>query len=253
MKTARPLLLAALLVPLTACDELDALGIRSPTTDLARVDLVRAPSVGQAAAWACYTWLGSDTCDFVGFDGRPSRSDMDFSFDLVFDVTNSNVTLPVPMVQVLLGITVLDDTNLGSVCVGFCDPSDPTCTVQSTAAETCDAGADLDLETLGSADTIEGLVDIAADALTGDANLQYRVIDPLSTSEVHVQFDLGVDPVVDILEDVLLDAAMDFFSSDDVRIAVPYTVEGALLFDLTELDRVSVAFGPVAGDFDLAR
>lgn len=238
-------------LPLTGCEELDLLGIQTPTGDLARVDLVSAPSVTEAAAWACYEWLGDGTCEWVGFGSRPSRSDMTFSFDLVFDVTNPNLSLPVPLVQMLLGVTVMDDTNLGSVCVGFCDPLDPTCQVSSTAADSCALPADTGFVTSDLESTVDNLVDIATDALAGTSNLQYRVIEPLSTAQVHVQFDLGVDPVLDLAGDLLVDAAVDLMAGRQVQIAVPYTVEGALLFDLTEVDRVAVAFGPVAGDFHL--
>lgn len=248
-------LLPVCAILLSGCDELDLLGVEVPLGALSRVELVHAPTVGQAATWACYEWVGADLCDFVGLDGRPAKADMTFSFDLAFDVSNPNVTLAVPLVQVALGMSLVDDTNLGSVCVSFCDPTDPACVPQASAVDACGVSEAATVETLEDledlAPTVEDLVDLAVDALEGDLNGQYRVLEPMSSSVVHVQFDLGVDPVVTLAEDLLVDAAFDLLEGRRVAVQVPYTVEGALLFDVPSMERFAVGFGPEAGEFVL--
>lgn len=249
----RATLLPLVLLGAAGCDELgDVLGIAPPEAVLKAVDLLDAPSSGQLLGYSCAQTLGAALCEGVGLE-EPTREQLAFSFDVVFDLTNPN-PLPIPLVETLLGFSAFDEDNLGSVCVTFCDPSDAACEPLVDAKGACDPeGA---THVFGAEDldpTISGLVHLADDATVEGAldNADWRVVTPYGTTESHLQFELGIDPLLRLADDLLGQAVGDVFSGRSPAFEVPYVVEGTLFFDVPSLGRHAVGFGPVSDEWKL--
>jgi hypothetical protein len=219
------------------------LGVQPPTAELNRVDLVQSPSAEDMALYACDGYCGA----------APRKQDLLFSFDLVFDLENPNLDLPIPLVELLLGLNVLDDTNLGAVCISFCDPDSADCVPGVNAEGACDAGDARNVdEPADLVPTIDDMVGLAESAASGSIdNTDWKTIPPGEGMEAHIQFDLGVDPMLDITEDLLGQAAEDFLHGDNVSFDIPYIVEGSLFFDAPELGRYALGFGPFEDTWEL--
>ncbi len=237
---------------LGGCDLLGgvAKSVQVPTASLNRVDLVQAPTTNQALAWGCYELLSSDAlCVAAGFNSKPSDAQMLISFDLVFDLTNNNEIIAIPLVELLLAITVIKDTNLGAVCISFCDPEDTSCSPGVNAEDACTID-DADQEINEPEDlipTVDDLVGLAESIAEGDIdNGDWRLLPPLETVEGHVQFDLNVDTTFKLAKALLEDAIDDVLAGRNVKLEVPYTIDGSVFFDVPELGRYAVNFGPIS-------
>lgn len=250
------LLLPALIVPLVACEDvgpgiLEA--IQVPEAALNRVDLVTAPTPEELASFGCGESFGSSYCNLLGVD-VPAKKDMLFSFDVVFDLSNPNQDIPIPLVETLLGFRAFDAANLGSVCVTFCDPEDEACEPSANAIGACDPGSAKDVD--GPEDlvpTVDDLVGLATDAATGNLeNGNWRVLEPESSLETHIQFDLGVDPMLDLSDELIQQSLDELLAGNEPSFVVPTTVEGTLFFDIPSLDRYAFGFGPFDDDWDLS-
>jgi hypothetical protein len=247
-------LITALAMP--GCDVLSkGLGsVKAPGVGLNRVDLVDAPTSRQAIAWSCYEWLSSTACQVAGFDDKPTQSQMHFAFDLVFDLTNENTDLPIPLIEFLLGLTVIETENLGAVCVSFCDPEEEDCEPTRNAEGAC--VVDEETTDVNSADdlvpSVDDLVDLADAVLDGDVdNGSFRVIPAGETIESHIQFDLQPDTVYNLGRTLLEQAVQDYIGGDNVSVDIPYTVEGTAFFDVPEMGRYAAGFGPFEDTFPL--
>jgi hypothetical protein len=248
MRPSAVLLLVPPLLALSGCDLLpDSVkdAVKAPSAELARVDLVDAPTARQAVAWACYEWLNANTCELAGFGRRPSAADMRFSFDLVFSLTNENDDIPIPLVELLLGITVIEDNNLGSVCVSFCDPDTEDCEAESNLEDACTVD-DETTEVKEPSDVVP-----TVDGETGEDNNAFRVVPPGETVESHITFDLQPTTVYALMEEVLVEAAEDWIAGRNVRLEVPYAVDGTVFFDVPRLGEYAIAFGPYEDSFPL--
>ncbi|MEQ1568506.1 MAG: hypothetical protein ABMA64_22910 [Myxococcota bacterium] len=249
-------LLPLSLLLLTGCEQvLEALEeLKVPTGQLARVDLLKSPSTNQLASWGCFEVLGiGDTCSLVGFV-KPKKADMGFAFDLVFDLSNPNPDVPIPLVELLLGFTVFDGANLGSACLSFCDPAAEKCVPTVDAEGACKTKAADDIrEPEDLLPTVEDLLELAQDvAEDGEfGNGEFRTIPGGGDVEAHVQFDLGIDAMLGLADDLLADAADDLLAGRNIKIAVPYTAEGTLFFEAPALGRKGVGFGPLADVWNL--
>jgi len=256
---SRATLTAALLLATTAslgCGILGDIsdGIDAPTADFDGVEIVHNPSLSQTLAWACYEYVGSSvTCGIAGYDSQPADSDMVFTFDLVFLMTNPNSDLPIPLVEILLGISVFEDDNLGAVCISFCDPDEEVCEIERDADEACQ------VDNVSQVDGFEDLVpdvndlvDLVEDVADGEINNQeFRVIDPGTTLESHITFELDVHTMMGLFRTLLEEAVSDVLSGSSPELTVPYTVMGTLFFEVPTLDRYAINFGPVEGEWDL--
>ncbi len=229
------------------CDEV--LGVEPPTAALSRVDLVTSPSSEELAGYACAEAVGGSLCP----GATPAKDELLFSFDLVFDLENPNLDVPIPLVELLLGLTVLDDSNLGAVCISFCDPGDGDCAPAVDAEGACDAGDARNVdEPEDLVPTVEALVGLAETAAAGDIeNSDWKVIPPGEAIEAHIQFDLGVDPMLDISEQLLGQALDDFLDEKPVSFDIPYVVDGTVFFDVPELGRYALGFGPFEDTWEL--
>ena len=192
-------LCAGVALLLCSCDALEGLEgavdetPQPPTAEFNRLDLTARPSNDQLGAWFCVDLAPDlpliserDLCiDFFG--PVPEKTDLKFSFDLVFDLGNPN-GFPIPLVELLLALSVFegaDQSELGAICVSFCDPEQGTCPDQG--AEACRPA---DKEINGIEDfipTTDELLEIARQAITGelfeDENLQFRYIPGRESSE----------------------------------------------------------------------
>lgn len=241
---------------LPACDDVGSVlsGVKPPTASLQRVDLLQAPTVNQLLGWSCYEYgFGDAACTAVGFDSKPKKNKMQFSFDLVFDLANPNDKLPIPLVEILLGFTALEENNLGAACITFCDPDEEACTPDTNAEEACNVDEADDVT--GPEDlvpTVDELVGIGEELASGDlSNWSFRTIEPNSSMEAHIAFDVGIDPMMGIFEDLLGIAVEDFIAGDPVELVIPYTVEGTLFFDVPEMGRKALGFGPFADEWQV--
>ncbi len=225
-----------------------ALGIKMPSIALNRVDLVKSPSATQALSWSCFEFVGF--CP--GLD-EPTDAQMEFSFDMVFDMTNENTDLPIPLVEILLGIAVFDDEDLGAMCVSFCDPDAEDCSPEQDAEGACD---------VESADVVEGasdlvpngsdLAELATDSADGESdNGEFRVIPAGDTIEAHIQFDLDGATAMSLGERAVTEAVESALSSGNFKLTVPYEVEGNLFFDVPEKGRFATGFGPFESSWTL--
>jgi hypothetical protein len=251
MPTARRLpLVAALLLPIAGCDVLNDAkdGVDAPTASFLQLDVVKAPTPNNMAAWACYEWLDRSLCQVAGWDRKPGDAKMQLSFDIVFELGNPNTDIPIPLVELLLGMTVIEDTNLGAVCISFCDPDSEECTPEPNAEGACTMDDVTEVtEPSDLVPTVDDLLEIGEDVLTGDLeedNWSWRTIPPQETVESHVRFDLATDTVYRLAEALVTQAAEDFIDGEDVSLTVPYTVEGSLFFNVPRMGRYALGFGP---------
>lgn len=245
-------LLPLALLGTAGCEELSGvLDLKPPEVVLERVDLVDAPRSADLLGYGCAQTLGDGPCAIVGLSAPP-KEDLTFAFDLVFSLTNPN-PLPIPLVETLLGFSAFDQDNLGTVCVSFCDPKDPSCVPAVDKKGACqlegatEVGSPEDL-----IPTVDELVTLASDVATETFdNGDWRVLEPMGSTETHIRFDLGIDPLIQIADDLLAQAVNDVFSGRSPAFEIPYTVEGTLFFDVPVAGRYAVGFGPFSDDWRL--
>lgn len=245
---------AAGLAALIGCDTVGGpLGNADlPSASLNRVDLLESPSVNQMLGYGCGELGGvvAASCIATGLD-VPRKADLLFRFDLVFDVDNPTA-VPIPLVESLLAFSAFDQANLGTVCISYCDPDDTACTAGINVEGACDVGSAKDVK--GPEDflpSVEELVTIASDLEDGVDPADWRVIGAGDAIETHVQFDLGIDPMLGLANDLLDQSVTEFLRGDRVSMAVPYSVEGTLFFDVPDVNRYAIGFGPLSDTWDL--
>jgi len=246
------LLLAGVAFSTIGCEQiLDDLadGVDAPEAALNRVDLHHAPTVMELVNWQCVDAFGTDAlspCTLSGLDDKPRDKALTYSFDLVFDLTNPNDAIPIPLVEALLGMSVYEAQNLGSVCISFCDPDAEDCSPARNAEDACRADeADDVKEPEDLIPTVEDLVGITEGVLEdGFDNGQWRWIDGGETVEATLRFDLFADTMLDLTDEVLTDALDDVLAGRNVEIDIPYAADGSVFFDVPELGRKGIGFGP---------
>lgn len=264
---------------LTGCDllnkaaEASAETAEPPTATFNRVALTEQPTNNQLASYFCLDFTPNpgglfdieELCvDFFG--PIPTKADLKFSFDLVFDLGNPN-SFPIPLVELLLALDVFkgaDQAELGAICVSFCNPEDGTC-----PDDPLDACRPADKEIRGIEDfvpTADDLLELARKAITGelfdDENLQFRYIPardedcgeevcPDGQLEAHIRFDLGIDATLKVLTVVANDSIDDLIAGRSPSFDIPYGMVGTLFFDVPVLGRFAIEFGPIEGVFSL--
>lgn len=234
---------------LGGCDVLTdvANGVKAPRAELNRVDLVHAPTTNQLLSSECTPLLGAGFCDSLGLPPQPPESKLVYSFDLVFDLSNPNPDLPIPLVEVLVGMNVFDLDNLGTACISFCDPDDEACVPARNAEGACEV--DESEEVKGPEDlvpTVDDLLGLTEDVISGetDDNGDWRYIPGKGEIEGHIQFDLSAAIMLDLADVLLEEALNDFIDGRQVKVEVPYTTEGTVFFDVPQMGRHAVGFGP---------
>jgi hypothetical protein len=240
----------ALVLPMSGCDLLEDAkdGVKPPQASFMGMEVVKAPTANNAAAWACYEWLDSFTCQAAGWDSRPGDQKMKISLDFGFELSNRNTDLPIPLVELLLGMTVIENTNLGSVCISFCDPDEEECIVERNAEGACSMDDVTDIkEPSDLIPTVDDLLDLTEDIAAGEMdeeNNTWRYIPPQDSVESHVRFNLSTATVYRLAEELVMTALEDYLAGDDISLAVPYTVDGSLFFNVPQMGRYALGFGP---------
>ena len=230
---------------LTGCEAV--LGkILPPGVSYKEAVLVEHPSAREMARWGCFETLGDFACEAAGLN-KVNKSKLRFTFDVVFDFSNNNEKLPIPLVEILLGTTVYDGESLGAVCISFCDPDEESCEAESNAEGACDSESAEDIDSVGDlVPTVDELHDIASGVLDdGIDNGEFRVIPAQSEIEAHILFDFNIDTMLGILDDVIVDLAGDLIDGRALGVDIPYTMDGSLFFNVPEMGRYSADFGPV--------
>ncbi|MEM6926672.1 MAG: hypothetical protein AAF602_07080 [Myxococcota bacterium] len=216
--------------------------IQPPTGEFVGVELVKAPDLLQVVAWQCSEQGLGVLCAPIG--PRPRDEDLVIGFDLDFDIENPNVSVPVPLTEALVGLTVFDTTNLGSVCVSFCDTlSDEDCEAGTNEAGACEGGTGV----LNPGDllaTVPELLTLSeADDGTYD-NDGWRTILAGSTTRVTMGFELAPDTVLSLGESLISGLLDDVLAGQAPTLAIPFSTEGTLFFEVPEIGRRAIGFGP---------
>lgn len=248
---ASALALAPALV--SGCDVAQKLGIKTPEAGLNRVDLVKSPTGGQLASYLCYETFGPTACQVAGFNSKPAKSKMRFSFDIVFDLSNDN-NFGVPLVEVLMGVAVFDDNNLGAVCISFCDPDKEDCVPTTDAEGACDAENAQDVQSAGDIiPTKDEMLELASDVVNGttEENWQFKTIPANGSTEGHIQFDFDIDVMVGILEELLVDTVGAYVEGRTPDWVIPYSMEGSVFFDVPNLGNYAAGFGPFDAEWQV--
>ena len=164
-------------VAMVGCDEIEKVvgTVAPPGADLREVNLVDHPSARELARWACHNLeidFDAIGLDIPGLDldglrdeycpNPISKDKLVFSFDVIFDMSNENEKLPIPLVEILLGMQVYEDANLGVMCVSFCDPEEEDCTPKTNAEGACEIDDAEDVQTAADfIPTVEELTNLA--------------------------------------------------------------------------------------------
>lgn len=226
--------------------------ISPPGAEFVGVDLIESPSLRELARWGCYEFLGSTPCEAA--DLNPiQKSKLGFAFDVVFELSNDNTKIPIPLVEFLLATTVYESENLGAVCISFCDPDAEDCTPETNAEDACNADNAEEVTTPADlVPSVDELAEIASDVATGEfANGAFRVIPANSSIESHITFDFNIDTMLGLSEHILLDLGEDLISDRPLEADIPYTMDGTLFFSVPEMGRFGIGFGPIDGSWEL--
>jgi hypothetical protein len=242
------------------CDAVEKVAgkIVAPGATLSRIDLIEAPTAKEFARYGCHQLLSVDTeiCKtLIGNNINPDN--MMFSFDIVFDLENNNEKVPIPLVELLLGTTVYQGQDLGTVCISFCDPneagSDDGCTSETDAETACDVDSAQKVdEPADLLPTVSELTNLAQSVVAGDvSNDEFRVIPAQESIEAHIQFDFNMATILDLGATIFKDLAQDFVDGRSPSITIPYTMEGNLFFNVPEMGRFAAGFGPLDGEWNI--
>jgi len=214
-----------------------------PEGELVGVELVRAPNALQVLAWQCNELGLGVLCAPVG--PRPQDQDLLVGFDIDFDVQNPNVTVQVPMVEALVGMTVFEATNLGSVCVSYCDPQqDEDCRAETNPPGGCEGGDDV-LTPEDLVPTVDDLLSLAVDQDDGTYdNSQWRTLRAGDTTRITLGFELAPDTLLPLADDVLGSALDSLLAGGEPSLEIPFSTQGTLFFDVPQIGRRAVGFGP---------
>jgi len=236
----------------------DALkNVKAPDALIDRIDLLEAPSANKLARYACHQYLGSEGVCEATLGSKPKKSNMRFSFDVVFDLHNPNKSFPIPLVEMLLAMNVYpEDTNqdLGAICVSFCDAGEESCTPDADAQAACDLSSATQVDTVSDVvPSVDDMIELATDVANGetDNSYEFQYIPKGGNTEAHVQLDLNIDVMLTVMETLLFDAAEDALAGRNVKLKVPYESEGNVFFNAPQLGRYAVGFGPFEDKWNL--
>ena len=226
--------------------------IAPPGAELMGVELIEHPSTRELARWGCYELLGDAVCSAANLNPI-NKNRLGFSFDVGFELSNNNERVPIPLVEMLLATQVYDDANLGSVCISFCDPDAEDCSPEANADGACEAEEAEAVTTPSDVvPTVDELASLATDVATGEFdNGAFRVIPANERIESHIVFAFNVDTMLSLTEHLLVDLAEDLMAGGDLALDVPYTMDGTLFFDVPQMGRHAIGFGPVSDTWAL--
>ncbi|MEL6345318.1 MAG: hypothetical protein AAFV53_19585 [Myxococcota bacterium] len=124
----------------------------------------------------------------------------------------------------------------------------PKYTEQSCSTGTC--------EEIGSGDDVEmccgdecAPLEIGCAVGAGDNGQTCALCD--GHTEAHIQFDLDIDAMLGLFENLFNDAFDDVLAGRSVQLAIPYSAKGNLFFDVPQMGRYALGFGPFDSEWDL--
>jgi hypothetical protein len=257
----------ASLVAVTGCAALGlpspesaGLGVQPPVLTFERVDLARAPSATQLAAYYCPELVsaplggGALLCQGL-FGTRPDPATMAVDFDVSFKVTNPN-QVPLPLSSLLTAVTVFpaaSNQKLGAACVTFCPAEAPNCATAGSNPTACQA----------SSHDIHSLSDSAANAapllivsgLEGAAgqlpSLLAPKLAPAGDLQVVARMSLQPSELLATMRQIAEQSVDDLKKGHPPTFVVPYRLEGTVWFDAGAVGRVAVNWGPTDGTLTL--
>ena len=295
-------LIPLLLAPLSGCALLEEFGEipQPPSAEMIGVNLVQAPTLNQLASYGCYTYIGDTfVCGSVLGLSKVARPRLQFGFDLGIDLSNPNRSFGIPLTNILFGLSVFEDNQLGSICVSFCDEGDPSCADAPNDLGACSLDGVRPLNTPSDlVPTVDDLLSVAVDALDGELENPFAIqtipradknecvsaetvcetvqIDgvdnrccddvcvPLGEDcrrmrdlsgqqcvecdgrkEAHVRLDIGIDPMLQLIEELVIGLADDLLSGGRLKIKIPIQAEGAVFVDVPTLGRYAIGVGPL--------
>ena len=236
------------------------IGVQPPVLTFQRVDLARAPSAAQLAAYYCPDLVSAPLggaallCQGL-FGARPDPATMAVDFDVSFKVTNPN-QVPLPLSSLLAAVTVFpaaSNQKLGAACVSFCPAETPNCAAAGSSPTACQA----------SSHDVHSLADYAAAAapllivsgLKGAAgqipSLLAPKLAPAGDLRVVARMSLQPSELLATMRQLAAQSVDDLKRGQAPTFAVPYRLEGTVWFDAGAVGRVAVNWGPTEGTFAL--
>jgi hypothetical protein len=240
-------------------DEFDLLApvLNEPVVTAGNVALVQSPGVQTLSAYYCPLLLDDPFVEIAcaGLVGPvPPMTELIFRFELPLYVENTN-DFPLPAVELLTALNLFpgeDRRQLAAICVSFCEVGDLECLDKAPGTCSSNEPEINTLEDLASA-ALDYLSVYVASRLSGEVppELRVRLIEPHKKALVLVTFDLHPDPLLEALEIAFADHLDEILGQEDVTIAIPYDIEGAIWFVVENFGRFGVNFGPIEGLWEL--
>ncbi len=221
--------------------------------------LHQSPSQQQFEAYYCPQVvpdpLGPGSASLLcsaAFGAKPKTDAMQVAFNLLYNADNPN-RFPVPLAEMLTAVTVFPGktkTKLGAACVKFCAEGDATCN-GSPDPDSCKS-SDADIKSLEDFQNAATDLVIAKgiEALAGgEPSFKAPQLAALADSDIGALFAFGPDPLLTVLEQVATQSVQQLSQGQAVTFDVPYQLEGTVWFDVGDLGKVPVGFGPVEGSW----
>ena len=137
--------------------------------------------------------------------------------------------------------------------MSFCDPDDASCVPGVDAEGACEVEEADDVDAPSDLiPTVDDLFALAEDAADGEVgNGQWRTLPPKEDLESHIQFDLQIDTFLGLADKVLDQVVTQALNLKPIKVEIPYTAEGSVFFDIPDLGKKAVGFGPFADTWTL--
>lgn len=226
------------------------LRIKAPNITIAAVRLADAPTSRELASYYCAQYVGPLICRALG--PVQSISDIHFAFDVELEFENPN-PVPLPVVQALFAFTAFPEDhttqNLGSVCMSFCEDEEHC----EQAADACTSD---DPEIRDARDFADAAVNFLIALALGERSfddLKVRTVP--ANDRIRMVVRLGLDPVkmVDLIRTLATEEIGRVKQAQVPTFTIPYQIEGSAWVAVESLGRLATGFGPVSGQWQLAR
>jgi len=229
--------------------------VEKPVVEVQPAKLVKNPSLQKLGAWYCPVVFSDPIIRALctaTLGNVPPDEQLIFRFELPFRVTNPN-SFPLPAVELLTSLSLFPGEtsyHLAALCVTFCEDGDLECLTHGSGTCESDEPEITSAEELAQAawDYLEVYI---ASELAGQVppELKVRLIPANGEGLVLITLDLLPEPLLDALEATFEQLLEDIVDDDNVNIAIPYSVEGAIWFVVENFGRFGVNYGPIEGEW----
>jgi hypothetical protein len=245
-------LAAAFLALAPGCDQLlgSGFGTQVPTVQLSDSSalLVDPPDILALAKYFCPNVLGSAGACLLALGAPPTKEELQFRFQLVFQIDNPN-QIPVPTTEILVGLHVYPGQTfgeLGGVCTTLCEAGARDCPIPPQGA-CVHRAEDLDSAEEFLAAAVVGGLTLVTEALNGQpvgGQLARYTVPAGESLELKVTLAIGIDPMLRLLGHTANTYVTKILETGDAALDVPYAVAGRVWFNVPYLGRATVGFGP---------